>query len=174
MHGWKTALTVPQRERVKDIFANWCSDQITSNVMLWKNVHPQWELSKINWVFRLATGNPSISLPALHVNLGWRWRLIKPLIHSHVHVIGYVPYSTICVVHIYDLTSVSGSGGDCEKAAEPVTTVRDCVTTFACCVKPQDIFKQTSEQFPALFVATKLRVFDLVRWSFPSVYHAQT
>lgn len=104
MHGWKTALTVPQRERVKDIFAYWCSDQITSNVMLWKNVHPQWELSKINWVFRLATGNPSISLPALHVHLGWRWRLIKPLIHSHVHVIGYVPYwhfRNMCCSHLW-------------------------------------------------------------------------
>lgn len=39
-------------------------------------------------------------------------------------------------------------------AAEPVTTVQDCVSTFGS-EKPLDISQETSGQFPAVFVAMK-------------------
>lgn len=42
------------------------------------------------------------------------------------------------------------------KDAKSVTTVQGCVLTFVS-VTPQDIFWQTSGQFPDLFVATKNR-----------------
>ena len=39
-------------------------------------------------------------------------------------------------------------------AAEPVTTVQDCVSTFRS-KKPPYISQETSGQFPAVFVAAK-------------------
>lgn len=50
--------------------------------------------------------------------------------------------------HVYDLTFVSESGGDGggvtgEMAAEPVTTVQDCVSTFVG-VSLINIFRETS------------------------------
>lgn len=39
-----------------------------------------------------------------------------------------------------------------ERFAKPVTTVQVCVSA---CVKPRDIFEQSSGQFPAMFVDTE-------------------
>ena len=41
-----------------------------------------------------------------------------------------------------------------EEAAKPVTTVRDCVSTFAS-AKPQDIIKESVGQFYGIFVVEK-------------------
>lgn len=59
-----------------------------------------------------------------------------------VPVIGHVPYwyfnkrcHIMFLFHVYDLTFISGEGGDGvgvteEKATKPLTKVRDCISTF--------------------------------------------
>lgn len=65
---------------------------------------------------------------------------------------------------VYDLTFTSAGGGDgggvslCEEATEPVIAVQDRVSTFLR-VTSQDILKEASGQFPAVFMATITRYF---------------
>lgn len=62
-------------------------------------------------------------------------------------------------LHVFDLTVISGGGGNGGaitgmKAAEPVTTVEHCVSTFVSMASLEN-FKVTLGQFHAAFVATK-------------------
>ena len=78
---------------------------------------------------------------------------------AFVRVIAYITfwffYKTCHItvkLHVYDLTFISWGAGDCgeiiaDKAAKPVTTDQDCVSTFVS-AKPLDIFKEASEQKP--------------------------
>lgn len=63
------------------------------------------------------------------------------------------------IEHVDYLAFMSGGrdyGGDVrgDKAAKPVTAVRACVSAFLS-MTPVDIFKETSGQFPVVFVATR-------------------
>lgn len=63
----------------------------------------------------------------------------------------------------HDLTFKSRVGGDGggdtgEKATEPATANRDCASTFAS-IMLRDIFKETSGQYPAVFMVTITDIF---------------
>ena len=62
-------------------------------------------------------------------------------------------------LHVYDLTFIlwdggNGVGATAEKTVEPVAPFQDCTLTFVS-VKPLNIFKETSGQFPAMVVASQ-------------------
>lgn len=87
----------------------------------------------------------------------------KPQICSSV--IGCVLLTINNTLHVNDLrVTVGGGGGGAavtgRTAAETETTVCESVSTFVS-VKLLDIFQETSEQFPAEFVATRAECFWL-------------
>lgn len=67
------------------------------------------------------------------------------------------------------LTLISGGGGGGVKRENwwPVTTVQDCVSTFVS-VKLLDIFNETLEQFPDMFLETKQIIFLTGNWDISS------
>ena len=59
----------------------------------------------------------------------------------------------ILSAYMYELTPMSWGRGDGTEVCKPVTPVHDCVWTFVS-VRPVDVFNETTEQIPTMFVAT--------------------
>lgn len=59
----------------------------------------------------------------------------------------------IISAYAYELTSMSWGRGDGGEVCKPVTPVHDYVWTFLS-VRPVDVFNETTEQIPTMFVAT--------------------
>ena len=61
---------------------------------------------------------------------------------------GVVPFNEPCEIGSLQVHSIFDGGVANETATKPVTTAQDCISTFAT-MKPLEIFKDTSQQFPA-------------------------